>query len=120
MEGKMKSEETEKVGRRWFEDMWGMPDLNLADKIVDPSYNPSWIHIDAIGPAQIKHEIKYFRSIFPDLKYEIIDIKGEEDKFGFAIWVGRRIREKDGDLNRQIKWLNMKVLQFYMLIQKER
>lgn len=73
----------EKIGRKWFEELWGKADLDVADEIVDPNYKPDWIHIDAKGPAQVKHEIKYFRSIFPDLRYEIIEIKGEEDK----VWV---------------------------------
>ena len=95
MECRMKSEETERVGRRWFEDMWGKPDLNLADEIVDPNYNPSWIHIDAIGPAQVKHEIKYFRSIFPDLKCEIVEIKGEGDKVWIR-YIGRATHKGKG------------------------
>ncbi|MFX1536536.1 MAG: ester cyclase [Promethearchaeota archaeon] len=79
----MSIKRNEKIGRRWFEEMWGKPDLNLADELVDPNYSPDWIHIDAIGPAQVKHEIKYFRSVFPDLKYEIIEIKSEEEK----VWI---------------------------------
>ena len=79
----MKIEETEKIGRLFFEEMWSKPDLNIADEIIDSKYNPSWIHIDKIGPAQIKHEIKHFRSLFPDLKYRIVEIKGEENK----VWV---------------------------------
>jgi hypothetical protein len=79
----MKPEETEQIAKLWYEKMWSLPDLTIADEIVDQEYNPSWIHIDKVGPAQIKHEITYFRSIFPDLKYEIIEIKGEEDK----VWI---------------------------------
>lgn len=76
----MSKQWNEAIGRRWYEEMWSKPDLNVADEIVDKDYDPEWVHIDAVGPAQIKHEIKYFRSVFPDLKYEIIEIKGEKDK----------------------------------------
>jgi len=79
----MKVKETEKIGRLFFEEMWSKPDLNIANEIIDPKYNPSWIQINKIGPAQIIHEIKHFRSLFPDLKYKVIEIKGEEDK----VWV---------------------------------
>jgi predicted ester cyclase len=79
----MKIEETEKIGRLFFEEMWSKPDLNIADEIIHPQYNPSWIQIEKIGSAQIKHEIKYFRSVFPDLNYKIIEIKGEENK----VWI---------------------------------
>ena len=79
----MKKEETERIAKLWFEDMWSKPDLRIADQIIDPDYNPIWIHIDKIGPDQVKHEIRYFRTIFPDLKYDIVEMKGEEDK----VWV---------------------------------
>lgn len=79
----MSKQRNEAVGRRWYEEMWSKPDLDVADEIVDKDYDPDWVHIDAVGPAQIKHEIKYFRSVFPDLKYEIVDINGEEDK----VWI---------------------------------
>ncbi|MFW9964888.1 MAG: ester cyclase [Candidatus Sifarchaeia archaeon] len=78
----MSNERNEAIGRRWYE-MWSKPDLYLADELVDMDYNPDWVHIDAVGPAQIKHEIKYFRSIFPDLEYEIVEINGQDDK----VWI---------------------------------
>ncbi|MFW9927526.1 MAG: ester cyclase [Candidatus Thorarchaeota archaeon] len=73
----------ESIGRRWFEEMWSKPDLDLADELVDDNYNPDWISIDKVGPDQVKHEIKYFRSVFPDLKYEIVDISADDDK----VWI---------------------------------
>ena len=76
----MSKQRNETIGRRWYEEMWSKPDLDVADEIVDKDYDPDWVHIDAVGPAQIKHEIKYFRSVFPDLKYEIVEMNGEEDK----------------------------------------
>jgi predicted ester cyclase len=79
----MKPEETERIAKLWYEKMWSEPDLAIADEIVDPEYNPEWITIDKIGPAQIKHEIKYFRIMFPDLKYRIVEMSGEQDK----VWV---------------------------------
>lgn len=68
---------------RWYEEMWSKPDLDLADEIVDPDYAPDWIHIEARGPAQVKHEMRYFRSVFPDLKYEVVDSAGQ----GSKVWV---------------------------------
>ena len=74
------------VARRWFEEMWSKPDLDLADEIVDLAYNPDWIHIPAKGPEQVKHEIRYFRSIFPDLAYEIVEMVAHEA----SVWVRYR------------------------------
>jgi predicted ester cyclase len=79
----MKIEDSEKIGKLFFEVMWSKPDLDIADEIIDSKYNPNWIHIDKVGPDQVKHEIKHFRKIFPDLKYKIVEIKGEEDK----VWI---------------------------------
>jgi hypothetical protein len=82
----MAVEKNEIIARRWFEEMWSEPDLNVADEIVHPDYAPDWVSIDAKGPAQIKHEIRYFRSAFPDLKYEIVDMVALEDR----VWVRYR------------------------------
>jgi predicted ester cyclase len=75
--------ESEHIAHLWYEVMWSKPDPNLADQIVDPNYAPAWVHIDKQGPEQIKHEIKYFRSVFPDLKYEIVETAGLPDR----VWI---------------------------------
>ena len=82
----MTVEKNKTIARRWFEEMWSEPDPDVADEIVHPDYAPDWVPIDAKGPAQIKHEIKYFRSAFPDLKYEIVDMAALEDR----VWVRYR------------------------------
>ncbi|MFX1356745.1 MAG: ester cyclase [Promethearchaeota archaeon] len=79
----MEIKETERIGKLWFNDLWSKGNLNIADEIVDSDYDPNWIGINKKGPAQVKHEINYFRSIFPDLKYNIIEIKAETDK----VWI---------------------------------
>jgi hypothetical protein len=61
------------LAERWFIEMWSIPDPNVADEIIAESYAPEWIQIETKGPAQVKHEIRYFRSIFPDLRYKIVD-----------------------------------------------
>lgn len=66
--------------------MWSKPKLEVADEIVAKDYDPDWINIDAVGPEQVKHEIRYFRSVFPDLKYEIVDIISDDDK----VWMRYR------------------------------
>jgi len=71
------------LAKRWFEDLWGKPDLAVADEIVHPSYAPEWIHIDKTGPEQVKHEVRYFRSVFPDLTYQINDLAPFADR----VWV---------------------------------
>ena len=72
-----------RVATRWFEKLWSIPDYDVADEIISPDYDPDWVQIDKKGPDQVKHEIQYFRSIFPDLRYEIVDTATMEDR----IWV---------------------------------
>jgi hypothetical protein len=79
----MSKQRNEDIGRRWFEEMWSKPDLDVADDIIDEEYDPDWVSIDKVGPEQVKHEIRYFRSVFPDLKYEIVDILGDDEK----VWI---------------------------------
>lgn len=73
----------ERVAHLWYEVMWSKPAPEIADDLVDPDYAPAWIHIDKKGPEQIKHEIKYFRSVFPDLKYEIVETAVLPDR----VWI---------------------------------
>ncbi|MFX1574752.1 MAG: ester cyclase [Promethearchaeota archaeon] len=84
----MNQKDTEKIARLWFEVMWTKPDLSVADEIVDSEYNPSWIQINKVGPAQVKHEIRHFRTIFPDLIYEIVELNGEKNK----VWIRYKAR----------------------------
>ena len=72
-----------KVAQLWFEELWSVPNYDIADEIIDPEYDPEWVHIDKVGPDQVRHEIRYFRSIFPDLKYVIVDSVAAHDR----IWV---------------------------------
>ena len=79
----MASERNETNARRWFLEMWSKPDLSMVDEIISDDYNPEWIQLESTGPEQIKHEIKYIRTVFPDLKYEIIDSISTKDR----VWV---------------------------------
>ena len=74
------------IARKWYEQMWSEPDFDLADEIIDPSYDPEWVHIEKVGPEQVKHEMRYFRSIFPDLVYSVVDAIAADDR----VWVRYR------------------------------
>jgi len=84
----MTVQENERIAHLWYEVMWSRPDPGLADELVDSNYAPEWIHIDKKGPEQIKHEIRYFRSVFPDLKYEIVETAALSDR----VWIRYRAR----------------------------
>jgi hypothetical protein len=74
--------------RRWYEEMWSLPDPDIADEIIHPDYAPHWVHIPAKGPEQLKIEIRYFRGMFPDLKYTLMDAAVDGDK----VWAWYRGR----------------------------
>ena len=61
------------TAKRWFGELWSTGAADVADEIVAQDYNPDWIQIDKTGPEQVKHELRYFRSVFPDLTYRILD-----------------------------------------------
>jgi len=77
------SEDNEHIAHLWYEVLWSEPKPEVADEIVHPDYAPEWIQIDKKGPAQIKHEIRYFRSVFPDLKYTIVETAALPDR----VWI---------------------------------
>ncbi len=79
----MSDEQNLELARRWFEALWSQPNLATADDIVAADYAPDWIQIPKTGPEQVKHEVNYFRSVFPDLQYKIIDAVAQADK----VWV---------------------------------
>lgn len=82
----MTREENLEIARKWYEQMWSTPDFDQADKIIDQAYNPDWVHIDKVGPDQVKHEMRYFRSVFPDLVYKVVDAIASDDR----VWVRYR------------------------------
>lgn len=71
------------LARRWFTDLWSQGDLDVADEIIAQDYAPDWVQIPKTGPEQIKHEVRYFRSVFPDLQYTIVDSAVFPDK----VWI---------------------------------
>lgn len=79
----MSEEKSLIVARRWFIDLWSQGNLDVADVIIAPDYAPAWIQIPKKGPEQVKHEVRYFRSVFPDLQYEITDSAAFPDK----VWI---------------------------------
>ena len=74
---------SESPAQRWFTDLWSTGNLEIADEIIDPEYAPDWIQIQKKGPEQVKQEVKYFWSVFPDLIYEIVDLAKQGDR----VWV---------------------------------
>ena len=84
----MATQDHERIAHLWYEVMWSKPDPDIADEIIDADYAPAWIQIDKKGPAQVKHEMKYFRSVFPDLKYEIVETASLPDR----VWIRYKAR----------------------------
>jgi predicted ester cyclase len=66
--------------RQWFEAMWSTGDEALADALVHPDYAPDWVQMEERGPAQVKREMRYFRGVFPDLSYTVVDHAADGNK----------------------------------------
>ncbi|MCY3412473.1 MAG: ester cyclase [Candidatus Heimdallarchaeota archaeon] len=64
----------------FYEKMWSEGDLIITDQIIHPEYHPRDVGMPEKGPALLKKEIGYFRSIFPDLHYRIIEMVEDGDK----------------------------------------
>ena len=71
------------LARLFYERMWNNADFELVENIIDPEYHPSDVSMPEKGPALLKKEIKYFRSIFPDLQYQVVDFSEKDNK----IWI---------------------------------
>lgn len=74
--------DNEIIAKKWFIDIWTNEDFKKAKEIIHEKYAPESIQIPKIGPEQVIHEVKYFRSIFPDLKYSITEMILKKIKFG--------------------------------------
>lgn len=74
------------IAKIFYEEMWSKPDLDIVDVIIHPDYHPADVGMPERGPTLLIKEINYFRSIFPDLKYEIVDLTQKENK----VWVRYR------------------------------
>ncbi len=73
-------ERNKAIGSKWFLEMWSKPDYNITEEIIDENYKPEFVQMDMKGHDLLKHEIKYFRSVFPDLVYEIKDMVTDNEK----------------------------------------
>ena len=73
------SEENKAVIRRWNE-MWNTGDVEIADEIFDTD----WVNYLPTGPTRgidlVKKQVARWRSAFPDLQREILDMVAEGDK----------------------------------------
>ena len=71
------------TAQRWSDELWSEGRLDVADEIVAPDYKPDWIQIEKTGPDQVKHELRDFRAMFPDLNYQILDSSISKER----VWI---------------------------------
>lgn len=82
------------IAKLFYEKMWSEADFEVAEKIIHEDYHPKDVMMPEKGPALLKKEISYFRSIFPDLQYKIVDYNEEKEK----IWIRYKgIGTQEGD-----------------------
>jgi steroid delta-isomerase-like uncharacterized protein len=69
------AEQNERLGRRYFEEVWNQGHLDVLDELLAPDYinhTPS-APTTTPGPAGLKPIVRAIRAAFPDLHYRIED-----------------------------------------------
>lgn len=79
----MSTEENKALVRRWFLAAWNEGNLDLADEVIAPDYDPHPAPSDVDfgpGPEGQKQLIAFYRNAFPDVQMEIEDMVAEGDR----------------------------------------
>jgi steroid delta-isomerase-like uncharacterized protein len=75
------AEHNERLGRRYFEEVWNQGRLDVLDELLAPAYikhTPS-TPAPPPGPAGLKPIVQAIRDAFPDLHYRIEDAVATDD-----------------------------------------
>ena len=81
----MSTEQNKAVVRKFFEEIMNKGNLELVGEL----FTPNWVNIDSILPPLeglegVRKLVKIFRSAFPNLHAEILDIMAEGDHVAVA------------------------------------
>jgi steroid delta-isomerase-like uncharacterized protein len=73
--------------RRMYEEVWNKRNLEVAKELISPSHAMQLIDLpDAgIGPEAYARNVVQFVRAFPDLKFTVLDMVGENEKV-VALW----------------------------------
>src|SRR6266446_5489657 len=78
--------ENKAIVRQLYEEVWNKRRLELVDEIISPSHalhDPNATG-SAVGPEAYKRSVTRFITAFPDLRFNIEDIVGENEKLAVA------------------------------------
>jgi predicted ester cyclase len=79
------SDENKAVVRRLLDEVWGAGTPDVADELIDPGYRSHLADAFSIrmshwtGPKIVRVEVDAYRSAFPDLAVEVVDVVAEAD-----------------------------------------
>jgi steroid delta-isomerase-like uncharacterized protein len=78
----MSADESKAIARRYATEFWSEGNTSLADQLLAPEYV---VHDPGVpdrkgGPEGDKETLAVFRSVFPDLRFDIEDVIGEDDR----------------------------------------
>jgi steroid delta-isomerase-like uncharacterized protein len=78
--------ENETIVRRLYEEVWNKRKLELLDDLISPSHALQGPNIfgSSIGPEAYKLQVSRFLEAYPDLRWTIEDIVGENEKIVVA------------------------------------
>ncbi len=80
------STDNKAIVRCLYEEVWNKRRLELVDEIISPSHalhDPN-VSGSAVGPEAYKRQVTRFITAFPDLRFTIEDIVGENEKLAVA------------------------------------
>jgi steroid delta-isomerase-like uncharacterized protein len=78
--------ENKAIIRQLYEEVWNKRRLELVDEIISPSHalhDPN-LTGSGVGPEAYKRQVTRFISAFPDLRFTIEDVVGENEKLAVA------------------------------------
>lgn len=75
------------IVRRMYEEVWNKRNLEVAKELISPSHAVQILDaVDSgVGPEAYARNVVQFVRAFPDLKFTIIDMIGENEKV-VALW----------------------------------
>jgi steroid delta-isomerase-like uncharacterized protein len=75
------------IVRRMYEEVWNKRNLEVAKELISPSHAVQILDAadSGVGPEAYARNVVQFVRAFPDLKFTVIDMVGENEKV-VALW----------------------------------
>ena len=103
----MSVEQNKASAKRCFEEVWTKGNLSIIPEIIAPNY-VGHSATEVKGPEAFAQTVRNMRTAFPDLRYEIESIIGENDWLAIRLNLSGTNTGKMGNLEPTGKKVNLK------------